>query len=259
MVKVLSVSGEVLEEIELPSIFKADIRPDLIKRAVVAIQSHRLQPKGVDKLAGKRRSAESFGPGYGVSRVPRIATGRAAFAPGTVGGRKAHPPKVEKVLEKRINKKERIKATLSALAATAVKEIVEARGHVISDVKDVPIIVEDKLEELKTAKEVKEAFKSLGVWSDILRAKERKVRSGKGKMRGRRYYRKKSALIVVSEPRKPIKFAARNFAGVDVVDAMNLCVEDLAPGTHYGRLTIYTKGAILKLEERFRDYIGWLV
>ncbi len=258
MVKVLSINGEVLEEIELPEIFKADIRPDLIKRAVVAIQSHRLQPKGTDPLAGKRRSAESFGPGYGVSRVPRIATGRAAFAPGTVGGREAHPPKVEKVLEKRINKKEKIKATLSALAATAVRELVEARGHIVSDVKEIPLIVEDKLEELKTAKEVKEVFKALGVWKDVLRAKERKVRAGKGKMRGRRYYRKKSVLIVVSEPKKPIKFAARNFSGVDVVDAKNLCVEDLAPGTHYGRLTLYTKGAISKLEERFKDYIGWL-
>ena len=45
--------------------------------------------------------------------------------------------------------------------------------------------------------------------------------------------------------------AAKNLPGVDVVTVDNLNVELLAPGTHPGRLTIWTQSAIEKLKERF--------
>jgi large subunit ribosomal protein L4e len=83
------------------------------------------------------------------------------------------------------------------------------------------------------------------------RAKERKVRPGKGTMRGRRYKKKKSALVVVSGS-GDIFQGASNHPGVDVVKAEHLGVEQLAPGTHPGRLTIYTKSAVDKIAERFK-------
>jgi|Deesub1362A_J573_1020465.scaffolds.fasta_scaffold00098_38 large subunit ribosomal protein L4e len=256
-VNVYSIDSKKKREIELPSVFLEDIRTDIIKRAVLAVQSERYQPQGVDPLAGKRTSATSWGPGHGVSRVPRVkgsrhhAAGRAAFVPQAVGGRVAHPPVVEKKIVKKINLKEKRKALRSAIAATKERELVEARGHKIEKLPEIPLIVEDKIQSLKTAKETREVFITLGVWEDILRAKERKIRAGKGKMRGRKYKTKKSALLVISED-KGIKNGARNHPGVDVVTVNELSVEHLAPGATPGRLTIYTESALKKIEERFK-------
>lgn len=251
---VFTLSGKKKKQIELPDIFKAELREDLIKRAVIASISHRIQPKGSDKLAGKRTSAEYLGTGRAISRVPRIKSspfyGRAAFAPGTVKGRKAHPPKVEKVIAKKINKKERIKAIISAIAATAKREIVEKRGHRIGMVKQIPLIVEDKLEEIKKAKEAAKVFEALGLSEDLERARNISYRAGKGKMRGRRYKKKKSLLIVIAED-KGIKKAAANFPGVDIASVDELGAEHLAPGAHAGRLTLYTQSALKLLAEKY--------
>jgi large subunit ribosomal protein L4e len=80
------------------------------------------------------------------------------------------------------------------------------------------------------------------------RAKIKKVRSGKGKNRGRRYKRKKSVLFVFAS-NKGLLNAAKNIAGADVCLVNNLNAELLAPGTQPGRLTIFTESAIKKLGE----------
>jgi len=251
--KVLDLSGNSIKEITLPPVFMEEYRSDLIKRAVLAMQSNRLQPKGTDPLAGRRTSAESWGTGRGAARVPRITNGRrAARAPQTVGGRRAHPPKTEKVLKKKINKKERRKAIRSAIAATINRERVRNRGHRFSDDVELPIVVEDSLASIEKTSAVVEFLKSIGVWDDVLRAKGRKVRAGKGKMRGRRYKSKKSVLIVISREEelteaKKITQAAQNLPGVDITYADELNAELLAPGTHPGRLTIWTESSISKL------------
>ncbi len=251
--KVLDLSGSVLKEISLPQIFMEEYRPDLIKRAVLAMQSNRLQPKGTDLLAGRRTSAESWGPGRGVARVPRITDGRrAARAPQAVGGRRAHPPKAEKILTKRINKKERRKAIKSAIAATSNPEFVRTRGHRFSEELELPIVVDDSFANLAKTAEVEEFLQTIGLWDDVLRAKARKVRAGKGKMRGRKYKTKKSILIVISREEEPdvaekIMKSAKNLPGVDISYAEELNAELLAPGTHPGRLTIWTESSLSKL------------
>ncbi|MEJ4305542.1 50S ribosomal protein L4, partial [Enterococcus faecium] len=70
-IKVYSLEGEVTEEIELPEIFQEEFRPDLIKRAVISSQTARIQPWGPNPMAGKRTTAESYGSGRGVAKVPR--------------------------------------------------------------------------------------------------------------------------------------------------------------------------------------------
>jgi large subunit ribosomal protein L4e len=256
-VSVYSLNGKKTGTVELPKVFEEVIRPDLIKKAVLSSQSARYQPQGRDPFAGKRTSAESWGPGRGVSRVSRVkgsgysAGGRGAFVPQAVGGRLAHPPRAEKRIIKKINAKERKKATESAIAATGIKELVEKRGHVIDKVPEIPLVVSDDLESLKTTKEVKDTFSKLGLSEDLERAKDREVRAGKGKMRGRKYKKKKSALLVVSD-NGGVPRGARNHPGIDVVKAGHLGVEQLAPGTHYGRLVVYTKSAIEDIAERFK-------
>ena len=78
---------------------------------------------------------------------------RAALAPGTVGGRSAHPPVSEKKIEKKIPKKEKRLALFSAIAATSSKKIVVARGHHVEDVQQIPPIVTSELEKLKKTKD----------------------------------------------------------------------------------------------------------
>jgi len=248
--KVFNLEGKPIGRIRLPDAFKAPLRPDVIKRAVVAIQSHRIQPQGRNVLAGKRTTAESWGVGHHLSRVPRLrGINRAAFAPGTVGGRLAHPPLVEKKIKKKIPEKEKHLALLSAIAATGSKNIVTARGHAADDVPDFPLIVTDDIQSLKKTKDLKDVFVNLGVWPDICRVKESiKVRAGKGKMRGRRKKMAVGPLIVISKDDGIIE-AASNFPGVDVAYVKDINVELLAPGTHPGRLTVWVNSSVEDLNK----------
>ncbi|OYT61965.1 50S ribosomal protein L4 [Thermoplasmatales archaeon ex4484_30] len=249
--KVYTIDGSIAEEIDLPSCFQVEFRPDIIQKAVNIIRANRRQPYGAKKTAGKDYVAESFGPGRGMARVPRLPRGRAAIVPQAVGGREAHPPKVEKIWRKRMNKKEMLLARLSALSATVNEEIVRQRGHKFS--AELPIVIDDSFEELKKTKEVLEVFEKIGIKEDVDRAKEGKhIRAGKGKRKGRKYKIPKSVLIVALN-KENIKKAASNLPGVDVVDPDELNVEYLAPGGHAGRLTVYTKQSVERLGEKYES------
>jgi len=251
--KIFNLEGKALGKISLPTVFKTPIRRDVIKRAVITLQSHRFQPQGRNPLAGKRRSVESMGAGHGIARVPRIKGmgQRAGYVVGTVGGREAYPPVAEKKIVKRIPRKEMKLALGSAVAATASKEILASRGHITDYVPDLPLVVADDIQKLKKTSEVKEALIRLGVWPDVYRVEEsQKIRAGKGKMRGRRKKRAIGPLLVVAE-NGGITKAAQNILGMDVVKVNNLNVELLAPGTHPGRLTLWSKSAFEKLGELF--------
>ncbi|ELZ82393.1 50S ribosomal protein L4P [Haloferax elongans ATCC BAA-1513] len=242
-----NLNGEDAGSVELPEVFETDYRPDLIKRAVVAAQANRKQPYGSDPYAGMRTPAESMGSGRGMSHDPR-QNGVARRVPHAVSGRRAHPPKAEKDQGKEINTKERKLAVRSALAATTNPEIVRERGHEFEDDLELPLVVSDDFDDLVKTKEVVDLLQSLGVYGDIERSEEnKKVKSGQGKLRGRKYTRPKSILFVTAE--EPSK-AARNLAGVDVATAANVSAEDLAPGTHAGRLTIFTESALEEVAER---------
>ena len=247
--KVFDLKGKEVSQVNLPQIFNTPTRPDVIKRAVVTIQSHKYQPQGRDPMAGKRNTAESRHAGLGISRVPRLKERgqRAAFAPGTVGGRSAHPPRSEKNIKKKLPKKEMNLALRSAVAATGSKETVAARGHIVDDVPDFPLVVVDDIQSLKKTKDIEEALVSLGVWSDVFRVKEsRKIRAGKGKMRGRKMKQAVGPLLVIAN-NDGVAEAARNIPGVDVTSVENLNAELLAPGTHPGRLTLWTSSAFEKV------------
>mgnify|MGYP006305624673 CR=1 FL=1 len=243
--------------IDMPSQFQEEIRPDLIKKAVEVIQANNRQRYGAKKGAGMRASAEisrrrhdfKGSYGYGISRVPRkIMSARGtrfnwvgAVAPGTVGGRRAHAPKSEKQWSKEMNKKERRKAIRSAMSATIIKQLASKRGHKVPE--NYPFIIDNDIESLSKTKDVLELLKNLGFKEEIERASESKIRAGKGKSRGRKYKTKKSLLLVVSAP-CPLQKAAKNIPGVDVSVVRRVNAEILAPGKEYGRATLWTKPAI---------------
>lgn len=247
---------------ELPKQFKESYHPDLIQRAVMVLQNRRRQNYGAFLHAGKRPSAKlsrrrrnyKGAYGLGISRVPRKTMSsrgtrfnwRGAFAPLTVGGRRAHPPKAEKIWERKINKKENRKAIRSAISATINKELVKKRGHVLPN--NYPFIIEEGVENMKKTKEARKILENLGFKQDLERSAKKKIRSGVGKLRSRKYKRKKGLLIVVSKQCSLLK-SLKNIPGVDAVVVNKLNAELLAPGSVPGRLTLFTKPAIERLEK----------
>ena len=171
-IDVFDLEGKSVEKIDLPKVFSEPIREDLILRAVLSSQSKSRQPYATNILAGKRTAAHFHGGrpgrpsstryamiGREIARLPRLhgktvphLSFRARFVPQAVKGREAHPPKVEKIWEQRMNKKERQKAVRSAIAATSKKELVLKRGHKVKS--ELPIIVENKIQEIKKTKDL---------------------------------------------------------------------------------------------------------
>ncbi|PSQ07069.1 50S ribosomal protein L4 [Halobacteriales archaeon QS_6_71_20] len=244
---VRDLDGDDAGEVDLPDVFETQFRSDLIKRAVVAAQANRKQAYGADEFAGLRTPAESFGSGRGMAHVPR-SNGQGRRVPQTVKGRKAHPPKAEKEQGKKLNDKERKLATRSAIAATADAELVAERGHAFDDDTELPLVVSDEFEELVKTREVVSFLEAVGIADDIERADEgRSVRAGRGTTRGRRTREPKSVLFVTGEEPST---AARNLAGADVTTGREVNVEELAPGTHAGRLAVFTESALEEVAER---------
>ena len=255
---IYSIAGEKVSEIDLPFQFSELVREDLIKRAALSVQSYQFQVKGADPIAGtrqghhtsKRRHRYGGSYGRGASRVKRKTMSKrgsqfgwvAAFVTQARKGREAFPPETDKIFWEKINVKERRKAIRSAIAATTVKDLVGAK-HILDGVKSIPIIVEDKFESFKKAKEVIAVLEKLGLAKELERISERKIRAGQGKRRGRKYVTKAGPLVIVSKE-CTLQTAAENLLGVQVVPVKNLNAYLLAPGAHAGRLTIWTKGAI---------------
>ncbi len=253
-VPVFGPEGEDAGQVVLPDVFRVPVRKDLIKRVYLSEFTAKLQPKGRDPLAGKRTSARSLGAHHGVSRVPRIRGSlRAALVNMTRGGRLAHPPRVEKVIHERVNKRERLLGTMSALATTSIVDMVRERGHKFT-AQYLPIVLDRSVEEVVTKTgQARELLEKVGVYEDIIRAKTgRRWRAGKGKRRGRRYKTPVSILFIVEDHNSPFARAVAGFPGVDVAEPWSLNVLQLAPGGVPGRLTVITTGALDQLKARFR-------
>lgn len=253
-------------EASLPSQFDEENRPDLVLRAVLALQSSARQAYGASPEAGLRHSTKLSKRrrdyrgcyGFGISRVNRKILSRrgtrmnwvGAFSPQTVGGHRSHPPKALKQFEQKINKKENCKAIRAAMGATLDKNLVLARGHHIPS--DYPFVVDSSLENLAKTKDVETALTALGLTEELTRSAIVKVRSGRGKLRGRRYRHKKGPLIVVSAECALSK-AAHNIPGIEVVQVKALNAEVLAPGALPGRVTLWTTKSLdmIKQENLF--------
>jgi len=249
-------------ERSMPLQFSEEYRPDLIKRAVLSLQSSARQRYGTSPEAGARHSSKLSKRrrkyrgcyGFGISRVNRKILSRrgtrmfwvGAFSPQTRGGMRAHPPKAEKNLDKNINKKENRKALRSAMAATINKEIVLSRGHQIPT--EYPFILSANIEKISKTSDFKDVLTKLGFTEELERSLVKKIRAGLGKMRGRKYKRKKSILIVISGT-CPLEKAGKNIPGVDIVEVKALNTELLAPGAMPGRVTLWSEKALEVLEK----------
>ncbi|MFT4303269.1 MAG: 50S ribosomal protein L4 [Candidatus Woesearchaeota archaeon] len=261
-IKILSIDGTEKGNVDLPVQFNEPVRLDLIRKVVKAIEANNRQPYGAKDDAGMRASAKLSrrrhdyrgAYGHGISRVPRkIMSHRgtrfnwvAAVVPGVVGGRRAHPPKSEKIYDQKINIKENQKAIRSALSATMNKEIVSARGHKLPS--NYPFIVEDTINDITKTKQLKEILTKLGFSDEMNRTSGRKIRAGRGKSRGRRYKTKRGLLLVTEQNSKLFK-SSSNIVGFETVSVSNINASLLAPGGVPGRLILMTKGAVESLSK----------
>ena len=252
----LSINGTKEGEMELPLIFSTPFRSDLIHKAYTHLNSHQFQRQGRHPTAGMDNSADSLNPptGHGQARIARMKgggggrQGQAGEVASIRGGRQAHPPTSNKVIYKKINKKENRLALCSAIAATASKKLVESRGHKIEKIKTLPIIVSDEIESISTAKEMRKLLDALHLTQDIDRLRNRKARTGKSALRGRGKKIGKSVLFVTKTSAE-LEKACGAFPGVEAKVVKNLSVLDLAPGSDPIRLTVFSKNALKEIEK----------
>lgn len=251
-VPILSVTGSQEGDVELPLVFSTPLRNDLIHKAYVHLESHGFQRQGRYPNAGMDVVAESNNPptGHHAARVARMrggGGGRQGQGGGVAmvrKGRQAHPPVVEKVIYKMLNKKESKLALCSAIAATASESLVKLHGHRVDKIKSFPVIVSDQIESISKSKDLSKIFNSLHLSQDVNRLEDRlKRRSGKPQLRGRSTKVGKSVLLVVKDA-KNLSKACGSLLGVDVVETKNLSVLDLAPGSKPIRLTVFSKSSI---------------
>jgi len=260
--KILDITGKKTKEIELPSAFSSSIREDIVAKVLEAKKT--MQPYAPSPVAGKQHSAKGkivhrrhvwkSQYGRGISRVPRKILLRrggqfnweAAEVPHAKGGMRAHPPKTLSMINTlKINKKEMKIAFVSAISATANSEKLMGKYQRLESEKinNLPIIVDSKITSLKTKELISSLKKILGDVLFDIALRKKKIRSGKGKLRGRKYKKNAGLLLVIGNDEN-IKTNA-----FDVKKVNDLSILDLAKGG-LGRLTVYTEKAIKDLEKK---------
>jgi len=248
-------SEEGPSQSSLPDVFLAPIRPDIVQFVHTNMRKNARQAYAVNTEAGHQHSAESWGTGRAVSRIPRVSgggtsrAGQGAFGNMCRKGRMFAPTRTWRKWHRKINTNQKRYAVASALAASALPSLVLARGHKIADLPEVPLVVGNATEGLQKTKQAIAALQAVGAYTDVEKVRaSRKLSAGKGKMRNRRHVQRLGPLVVYNED-KGITRAFRNLPGVDLAHVERLNLLQLAPGGHVGRFIVWTKGAFDRLND----------
>lgn len=259
-VQVRALEGESSASLPLPAVFTAPIRSDVVAQIHKSVAKNRRQPYSVAENAGHQTSAESWGTGRAVARIPRVGgggthrSGQAAFGNMCRGGRMFAPTKIWRKWHVKVSQNQKRFATVSAVAATAVPSLVLARGHRIDGVAEIPLVVSSQLESVKKTKEAVAALQTLQAHADVSKViASRKVRAGRGKARNRKFRQRRGPLVIYNEDNGLVK-AFRNVPGVETANVRSLNLLQLAPGGHLGRFVIWTEGAFAQLDEVYGTY-----
>ncbi|XP_023021627.1 ribosomal protein L4 [Leptinotarsa decemlineata] len=262
LISVYNEKSEVVKEtsIALPAVFKAPIRPDVVNFVHQQVSMNHRQPYSVSDKAGHQTSAESWGTGRAVARIPRVRgggthrSGQGAFGNMCRGGRMFAPTKPWRRWHRRVNVNQRRYALASAVAASGVPALVMSKGHVVDQIPELPLVVSDKVQEMSKTKEAVQFLRRIKAWSDIQKVyKSQRFRAGKGKMRNRRRIQRKGPLVVYHKD-QGLRRAFRNIPGIDLVSVEKLSLLKLAPGGHVGRFVIWTESAFQRLDKLFGSW-----
>ncbi|XP_033750003.1 60S ribosomal protein L4-A-like [Pecten maximus] len=244
--------------VTLPAVFRAPIRPDIVTFVHSEMRKNSRQPYAVNKYAGHQTSAESWGTGRAVARIPRVRgggthrSGQGAFGNMCRGGRMFAPTKTWRRWHRRININQRRYALCSAIAATGIPALVMSKGHRIEETQEVPLVISDKVQEFKKTKEAVSLLKTLKAWNDIQKVyNSKRFRAGKGKMRNRRRIMRRGPLVIYKE-NNGIARAFRNIPGITLLNVSRLNLLKIAPGGHVGRFCIWTESAFRQLDDLYK-------
>jgi len=247
--------------VPLPAVFSVPVRADIVQDIHTNVSKNRRQGQGVNDQAGMKHSAESWGTGRAVARIPRVSgsgthrSGQAAFGNMCRKGRMFAPLKTWRRWHRKVNIKQKRHAVAASLAASAIVPLVQARGHRISNVPELPLVVSDKLESYDKTKDAVKFLKRVGAYDDVQKVIDTKaIRAGKGKLRNRRYRLRKGPLVVYSNENTTLRRALRNIPGVEITNVNRLNLLQLAPGGQVGRFIIYTESAFKALNNVFGTY-----
>ena len=238
----------------LPAVFRAPVRPDIVSRIHNDVAKNKRQPYAVNVDVGHQTSAESWGTGRAMARIPRVKgggtqrSGQGAYGNMCRGGRMFAPTKTWRRWHRKVNTAQKRYAVCSAIAATGVPALVMAKGHQIQGIPEVPLVVADKVQSFTKTKEAVVFLRKSKAWADVAKVySTRRMRAGKGKLRNRRHVQKLGPLVIYDQDQGLTK-AFRNIPGVDTMQVDNLNLLKLAPGGHVGRFCIWTEGAFKKLD-----------
>jgi len=247
---------EVSGSAAMPGVFSAPIRNDLVHFVHSNLAKNRRQGHAPFHVAGQEHSAESWGTGRAVARIPRISgsgtsrAGQATFGNMCRKARMFAPLKIWRKWHRRVNITQRRHAVAAALAASAITPLVMARGHHVDNVPEFPLVV-DNLAQANT-KSLLAVLASFGADADLAKVRSSKqIRSGHGRYRNSKYVMRKGPLIIHDEDGDALKRSARNLPGVDTCNVHRLNVLQLAPGGHLGRFVIFTEGGFKALNKVF--------
>jgi large subunit ribosomal protein L4e len=256
-------SSEVLREVRTPQVFSTAIRNDIVQFVHDNLSKNTRQARGVDPNAGMKHSAESWGTGRAAARIPRIGgsgtsrSGQGAFGNMCRKGRMSFPLHVWRRWHRKVNLRQRRHALASALAASSVWGLVNARGHRIDNLPQLPLVLDNQVNLISKTKDAMNMLKSFGLYDDIQRVvKAKALRPGRGKMRNRRFKKRRGPLVVVDNEAQALERALRNIEGVDVLNVNRLNIRNLAPGGQLGRLLVFTEGALAELKQQFGSLRG---
>merc|ERR1711907_920578 len=172
---VVTVQSESGKQVQLPAVFLAPIRPDIVQFVHTSMNKNKRQAYAVNKDAGHQTSAESWGTGRAVARIPRVPgggthrAGQGAFGNMCRGGRMFAPTKVWRRWHRRVNLQQKRMAAVSAIASSGIPALVMARGHRVNNVEELPCVLDDSVEQVENTSKAIEILKSVGAYDDVER------------------------------------------------------------------------------------------
>jgi large subunit ribosomal protein L4e len=145
-------------------------------------------------------------------------------------------------------------AAASALAASALPALVIAKGHKISRVNELPLVIKDDFQKIDNTKNFLAMIKKLHLDEDLQHVKDSKhIRPGKGKSRNRKYKMSRGPLFIYASD-DGFRRTTINVPGIDTCNIDYLNILSLAPGGNLGRMIVWSESAFKKLKSLFGTY-----
>uniref|UniRef100_A0A8B9G040 Large ribosomal subunit protein uL4 n=1 Tax=Amazona collaria TaxID=241587 RepID=A0A8B9G040_9PSIT len=240
------------KNVTLPAVFKAPIRPDVVNFVHTNLRKSNRQPCAVSELAGMETSAESWGTGRAVARIPRVRgggtqrSGQGDFGNMCRGGRMFAPTRTWRCWHRRVNTTQKRYAICSSSRWVTPCLVKSSLGHRIEEIPELPLVVEDKVESYKKTKEAVLLLKKLKAWNDIKKVyASQRMRAGKGKMRNHRRIQHRGPCIILQRGQ---------WDRITLLDMNKLNLLRLAPGSHVGRFCIWTESTFRKLDDLYSTW-----